>query len=88
MGEMISEHDFMQNEEQRLRTLSERMDRIIKDCEIDCATIARECGIDPRIARRARRGIPVRADTTARLELYLSIMEKQLKESMTTKLMP
>lgn len=82
MGQMISEREFVANEQQRLRDLADRMDRVITDCEVDCAAIARECNIDPRIARRARRGIPVRADTTARLELYCSVMEQKIERTL------
>lgn len=63
----IKENEFLQNEMQRRKSLS----GLIRSCGISVSAIARGCNINRKVVIRACKGLAIKSDTQARIELFI-----------------
>lgn len=68
---LITEREFVTNEERRLKELADLIDCAMDDFNVSCCEIARECGLDRRTAQKARRREAVNPTSEARIRLFI-----------------
>ena len=72
---MITELEFLQNEERRLTELS----NLIRLSGESPRQIAQACRLDKRTVIRAMKRLPLKSDATERIRYYITLTLRQIK---------